>query len=156
MNATITLRMDDVTLTEVASAASKIIALGLRVECLNAYEPEARLDNPAEAPTAELASLPTTDADAKKEAALKKRRDTAAKKKAADVKAKAEVAAMEDTADDLLGGAVTLDDLKGAVRAKVEADGIDAVKTIFAEYGAVTLNGIDKDKYGELLAKLQE
>lgn len=73
------------------------------------------------------------------------------KKAEEDAKKKAAEAELLDDGEE----AVTLDDLKAAVRECVDARGVDAVKAIFEEAGAEKLSGLKEADYADVLAKLK-
>lgn len=106
-------------------------------------------------PSTAAAAPPADDAakKAKKAADAKARR--AAKKAEKDAAAAAEAAA--STGDDLLedDDAVDLETLKTAVRAFIEVNSIDAVKTIFEKFGAAKISDIDPAIYADVLAELE-
>jgi hypothetical protein len=58
-------------------------------------------------------------------------------------------------ADVGLDDTVSVDDLKGAVRAYIEANSIEAVKAIFFEFDQATkISDIPTDRYAEVMARL--
>lgn len=132
--------------------------LGFKLDSVSAYEqhnfrlePGVAVDATTEDPFTD-AEAPVDKAAEKKAKAAAKRKTKAAEKKAkkeAEEAAKAEEAALLE--DD---PAVTLDQLKGAVREFMVDHELDDVKTLFASYGAEKISEVDEKNWPALLADL--
>jgi hypothetical protein len=116
---------------------------------------------PATGPVGVVEPPPGDPAAAKKAAAATKRRAAATVKKATEAAqrvadAQKVIDAEGTTAADVgLDDTVSVDDLKGAVRAYIEANSIEAVKAIFFEFDQATkISDIPADRYAEVMARL--
>lgn len=71
-------------------------------------------------------------------------------------KTETEVEDLMGEEDDAPAPAVTKDDLQKAVRAKIESDGVEAVKSTFAQFKAQKLSDLKAKDYPAVLEALQE
>lgn len=76
------------------------------------------------------------------------------KKKSGGKKGKPVAIEPEPSQDDVENG-VSEDDLKAAVRAKIESDGVDTVKEIFAKFKANKLSDLKPSQYPKVLEALE-
>jgi hypothetical protein len=114
----------------------------------------------AAAEVAEKVTKGMTAAEKSRITKAKRKAEREAKEKAeAEAKAAAEAAAPADDLgldDDETPEVpeITLDDLKGAVRAFIDANDVDAVKAIFKAHSAAKISDIPAADYAEVFSKL--
>jgi len=103
----------------------------------------------------EAAKAPAPKKPKAETAAAKKKRIAAEAKTAkAALKADAEQCAA-DLMDDGNAGEVTLDELKGVVKATIERTDIDQVKAVFKEYKAGKISDLATETYADVKAELE-
>ena len=112
-------------------------------------------DTPTTALKEEAAKAPAPKKPKAETAAAKKKRIAAEAKTAkAALKADAEQCAA-DLMDDGNAGEVTLDELKGVVKATIERTDIDQVKAVFKNHKAAKISDLATETYADVKAELE-
>jgi len=108
-------------------------------------------DTPTTAALKEEAAKAPAPKKPKAETAAAKKKRIAAEKKAAKAAEEAEA----DGLDDGNGGEVTLDELKGVVKATIERTDIDQVKAVFKNHKAAKISDLATETYADVKAELE-